>query len=44
MKKHGKGTFTWSNGNRFVGQWRNDKDMEGTYLCRWKQQKTIFLT
>ena len=30
--KHGRGTFTWANGDKFVGEWSdNERDGQGTY-------------
>ena len=30
MKKHGQGTYTWSNGEKYVGEYKNGKKWNGT--------------
>ena len=29
---HGKGTFTYSDGNKYVGEWKENKNMEKVLL------------
>ena len=30
MKKHGQGTYTWSDGEKYVGEYKNGKKWNGT--------------
>ena len=29
-EKHGKGTYTWSDGYKYVGEWKDEKPWNGT--------------
>ena len=29
-KRHGQGTYTWSDGRKYVGEWNEDKEWNGT--------------
>ncbi len=36
-KRHGKGTFTWKNGDKYTGQWEND-EMHGEGTFQWESE------
>ena len=33
-KMNGLGTYTWSSGDKFIGEYKNDKRWNGTYYMK----------
>ena len=33
-QRHGQGTYTWSNGEKYIGQWKDHKQWSGVYYDR----------